>query len=131
MASTLGIAEVFSEQLPADKLNTLQQIMQSGRTVMVGDGINDAPALAKADIGISLSDASQIAMQSAQVILLKTIYHCYPRHFFRQAYFYYHQAKFILGILLQYRGDSHSSIWLAYPNMGCRHYGLERHRFDY
>ncbi|MBK6330063.1 MAG: cadmium-translocating P-type ATPase [Bacteroidetes bacterium] len=82
IASTLGIAEVFSEQLPADKLNTLQQIMQSGRTVMVGDGINDAPALAKADIGISLSDASQIAMQSAQVILLKNNLSLLPQALF-------------------------------------------------
>jgi Cu+-exporting ATPase len=56
--------------------------MQSGRTVMVGDGINDAPALAKADIGISLSDASQIAMQSAQVILLKNNLSLLPQALF-------------------------------------------------
>lgn len=71
IASSLNIDKVYGEQLPEDKMKMLEQIGQSGKIAMVGDGINDAPALAKAYIGISLSDASQIAMQSAQVILLK------------------------------------------------------------
>ncbi|MBK7690747.1 MAG: cadmium-translocating P-type ATPase [Bacteroidetes bacterium] len=71
LALELGIQKVFSEQLPHDKMDVLEAVMKEGKTAMIGDGINDAPALAKATIGISLSDASQIAMQSSQVILLK------------------------------------------------------------
>ncbi len=71
IAKELGIAEVYSEQLPAQKMELLEKLMQSAPTAMVGDGINDAPSLAKATIGISLSDASQIAKQSANVLLLK------------------------------------------------------------
>ena len=70
-AQKLHIDEVYSEQLPQQKMETLDEIMKRGFAAMVGDGINDAPSLAKAHIGISLSDASQIAMQSAQVLLLK------------------------------------------------------------
>jgi Cu+-exporting ATPase len=71
LAKELHIDQVYSEQLPQQKMKILDTIMQRGYTAMVGDGINDAPSLAKAHIGISLSDASQIAMQSAQVLLLK------------------------------------------------------------
>lgn len=71
IAQQLKIEEVYSEQLPHQKMEQLDAIMKRGFTAMVGDGINDAPSLAKAHIGISLSDASQIAMQSAQVLLLK------------------------------------------------------------
>jgi Cu+-exporting ATPase len=71
IASELGIQEVYSEQLPAQKLAVLDALMLVEPTAMIGDGVNDAPSLAKATIGISLSDASQIAKQSAQVLLLK------------------------------------------------------------
>jgi Cu+-exporting ATPase len=70
VGKTLGIQEIISEQSPADKLNRLDLLTAKGPTAMVGDGINDAPALAKATIGISLSNASHIAIQSAQVILM-------------------------------------------------------------
>ncbi|MEO7531880.1 MAG: cation-translocating P-type ATPase [Sediminibacterium sp.] len=70
VAQVLGIDEVFAEQTPQQKLDTITSLNQLAPTAMVGDGINDAPALAKATVGISLSDASQIAMQSAQVILM-------------------------------------------------------------
>ncbi|MBL7765869.1 MAG: cadmium-translocating P-type ATPase [Chitinophagaceae bacterium] len=71
IAGELKITEVYSEQLPHQKLEKLDELLAQSPTVMVGDGINDAPSLAKATIGISLSDASHIAMQSAHVILLK------------------------------------------------------------
>lgn len=71
IANELGINEVYSQQLPAQKMEILDKLMQVAPTAMIGDGINDAPSLAKASIGISLSDASQIAIQSANVLLLK------------------------------------------------------------
>lgn len=70
VAKNLGIDTVIAEQSPKQKLEKITELSENIPTVMVGDGINDAPALAKATIGVSLSDASQIAMQNAQVILL-------------------------------------------------------------
>jgi Cu+-exporting ATPase len=70
VGKVLGIQEIISEQSPADKLKKLDALTAIAPTAMVGDGINDAPALAKATIGISLSNASHIAIQSAQVILM-------------------------------------------------------------
>lgn len=69
VAYELGIKRVISEQNPEQKLFHIEQLNNEQPTAMVGDGINDAPALAKATVGISLSDSSQIALQSAQVIL--------------------------------------------------------------
>ncbi len=70
VAATLGIDEVYAEQSPEQKMAKIASLNSEAPLAMVGDGINDAPALAKATLGISLSDASQIAMQSADVILL-------------------------------------------------------------
>ena len=66
----LGLDEVFAEQSPEQKLQMIATLAAQQPTAMVGDGINDGPALAKATVGISLSDASQVAMQSAQVVLM-------------------------------------------------------------
>ena len=70
IAQQLGINEVLAEQSPQQKLEKIAALNKQMPTAMVGDGINDAPALAKATLGISLSDASQIAMQSSDVILM-------------------------------------------------------------
>lgn len=70
IATLLGIDEVIAEQSPEEKLEKIAALNAVIPTAMVGDGINDAPALAKATIGISLSEASQIAIQSAQVVLM-------------------------------------------------------------
>ncbi len=72
VGQALGIQEIIAEQSPADKLNKLAELTKIAPTGMVGDGINDAPALAKATIGISLSNASHIAIQSAQVVLMNS-----------------------------------------------------------
>jgi P-type Cu+ transporter len=61
---------VYSEQLPKQKLEIIERLSKVNLTAMVGDGINDAPALAKANVGISLSNATQVAIQSAQIVLL-------------------------------------------------------------
>ena len=66
----LGLDEVFAEQSPEQKLQIIATLTAQQPTAMVGDGINDGPALAKATVGISLSDASQVAMQCAQVVLM-------------------------------------------------------------
>lgn len=70
LAKELGIEEVIAEQTPEQKLLVIAQKSAEVPTAMVGDGINDAPALAKATVGISMSDASQMAMQTAQVVLM-------------------------------------------------------------
>ena len=70
LATELGIDEVIAEQTPEQKLQKIAELNAVAPTAMVGDGINDAPALAKATVGISMSDASQIAMQTAQVVLM-------------------------------------------------------------
>ncbi len=70
IAAQLGIEKVYFEKLPAEKLEIIAALNSNHDVGMVGDGINDAPALAQAAIGISLSDATQIAIKSAQVVLL-------------------------------------------------------------
>jgi len=70
VANALGIDDVFAEKSPEEKLKIVEQLNNESPTAMVGDGINDAPALAKAAIGISMSDATQIAVQTAQVVLM-------------------------------------------------------------
>ena len=70
IADELGIDEVYAEQSPEEKMKMVETLSQRAPTAMIGDGINDAPALAKATIGISMSEASQMAMQTAQVVLM-------------------------------------------------------------
>ncbi|MFA6944404.1 MAG: cation-translocating P-type ATPase [Pedobacter sp.] len=71
LAAILGIEEIYAETLPHKKLEIIEAVKKRGKTAMVGDGINDAPALTVSDVGISMSDSSQIAIQSAEVVLLK------------------------------------------------------------
>jgi Cu+-exporting ATPase len=72
LADEAGIEEVIAEQTPEQKLRIIAELNAKTPTAMVGDGINDAPALAKASIGISMSDASQIALQSSDVVLMNS-----------------------------------------------------------
>ena len=70
VADILGIDKVYAEKTPVEKLLLIEQLNNEAPVAMVGDGINDAPALAKATIGISMSEATQLAVQSAQVVLM-------------------------------------------------------------
>ncbi|MBX3216050.1 MAG: cadmium-translocating P-type ATPase [Labilithrix sp.] len=68
----LGVDEVYSELLPHEKAEHVRRLQRAGRIVaMVGDGINDAPALALADIGISLTGSTDVALDAADVVLLR------------------------------------------------------------
>ena len=72
VGSRLGIDEIHGEVKPADKLALVSQLQQAGQVIaMAGDGINDAPALAKADVGIAMGTGTDVAMNSAQVTLVK------------------------------------------------------------
>ena len=67
-----GVDEVIDGDLPDGKENVIRELMKKGRTAMVGDGINDAPALTRADIGIAIGAGTDIAIDAADVVLMKS-----------------------------------------------------------
>ncbi|REN02098.1 HAD family hydrolase, partial [Mycobacterium tuberculosis] len=71
VATELGLDEVHGEVRPEDKAELVQRLKREGRRVaMAGDGINDAPALAAADVGIAMGTGTDVAMSSAQITLV-------------------------------------------------------------
>ena len=128
IAKKIGIENVKSEQLPEEKLMQIDYLTSKGKTAMVGDGINDAPALAKADVGISVGGSTQVAMDTAQIVLLNesSLTQLHQAYRISKHTLLTIKTKPFLGFFVQHRCYSNSSHRITKPHVGRLVYGFLR-----
>jgi len=111
IAEKAGIDEVAADVLPDEKEGKIKELQDQGERVgMVGDGINDAPALARADVGLAIGTGTDVALETGDVILqsgnLKGVA---PGHSHQSGHHGYHSPEPVLGVCLQYRSHPRRS----------------------
>jgi Cu+-exporting ATPase len=116
VARELGIEEVYAGVLPGEKAEIVRRLQQKGRVAMVGDGINDAPALMQADVGVAMGAGTDIALESADVIIVSNRLRAVPtaREISRRSYGKTKQ-NVVLAFLFNGLGIPIATTGLLYP----------------
>ncbi|MFQ9149770.1 MAG: metal-transporting ATPase [Eubacteriales bacterium] len=106
IAKEAGVDDVTAEVLPQDKERVVDGLRKDGIVTFVGDGINDSPALTRADVGIAIGSGADIAIDSADIVLMKNDLGDVPTDRLLAPHHPQHQAEPLLGVLLQHARNS-------------------------